>query len=60
MIAIVNEFDGKMNKLWQLFDDEDFHEIDMENDYKNLDIFLKLNLILFSLRIVKKYDLSEI
>jgi hypothetical protein len=42
------------------YDDDDLYENDMENDCKNLVISQKRNLILFSLRLVKKFDLYEI
>jgi hypothetical protein len=60
MMIQVNQFDGKMNKLWPLFDEVDFCEMGIEKVCKNLDIYQKHNQTLSLQHLAKKYDLSEI
>jgi hypothetical protein len=57
MMKIVDELVGKMNKLWQLYDEVDFDEKDMVNDCKNSDIYLKHSQILYLQHLVRKFDL---
>ena len=60
MLILVNQFDGKMNRLLLLFDEVDFWDMDIEKVCKNLDTSQKHNQILFLQHLAKKYDLSEI
>jgi hypothetical protein len=54
------EHDGKPPKLLLPFDDDDFFEIDMEEVYKNIQIYQNRIVTLYLLHSPKKSDLYEI
>jgi hypothetical protein len=54
------EHDGKPPKLLLPFDDDDFFEIDMEEVYKNIQIYQNRIVTLYLLHSQKKFDLYEI